>query len=157
MPNKEEKTEFHIGIRRIKDIFFCVKENLFIPDSTKEIKIEIQQELGFNLDKDWVFFTLRVYFHYAESIKDENLVEIKVQNIFELKELKEFERSENLIELPPSIVLTIVSISIAHTRALLAKNTAGTVFQDTLFPILNVAELTKNLFPHIKLEKPIES
>jgi hypothetical protein len=47
----------------------------------------------------------------------------------------------------------MVSVGIAHTRALLAKNLAGTLLDETLLPVFNPLSLAQEFFPNLFSDK----
>lgn len=133
------------SIKRVKDILFFVNERLYIQDPQKPIKIGLGQTIGYNSDKNLVNFTLRIYLHYPDS-PGEILVEIQVENIFEVVGLKAFTDSNSF---PAEILISIISISLSHARALLSRNISGTVFQEFILPITNPLDVAVHFFPSL--------
>jgi hypothetical protein len=141
-----ERTKPLLAIKRVKDITFSVNELLFVPDLTKEIKIKLNQRHGANTERNLVDFTIHIFLHYDNS--EDVLAGVEVQNIFEVSNLKDFAKPEQL-ELPVDIWVSIISMAITHGRALFAKNLAGTVYQDIILPILNPYDVAKHFLPDI--------
>jgi len=50
------------------------------------------------------------------------------------------------IKLPGWFLITIVNLSVGHTRALLSVHTAGTRFADKILPIANANEMALAFF-----------
>jgi hypothetical protein len=150
MAKETLKTNFLFSILRIKDLQFNVYEHLFVPN--KGVQINLLQTLGFNIETETVNLTLGVMLHYIDSSPNEILIEINVQNLFKVENLKNYITENNQLKLPQEAIITLTSLSISHSRALLAKNTAGTAFQDTLLPIMNPVEVATSLNP-IMFEK----
>jgi len=136
-----------ITIKRIKEQVFIIQENL-LQDTSRLIKIEISQNLAFALEANLVDLTLRIYYHFPDD-SDTILVDISVQNLFEITDLKSFMTNGTEIKLPPMVIASIVGLSISHTRALLAKNLFGTVLQDSLPAIVNSEEVARHFFPRM--------
>jgi len=44
------------------------------------------------------------------------------------------------------MLITIVGLSISHTRALMAQKALGTKFSEVYIPIVNPTQITKDLF-----------
>lgn len=132
-------------IKRIKDVSFFINEGLYIPDPKKVIKIDLNQSFGTNFEKKLVNLTLLIQLKYENAPPNEKLASMEVQNIFEIPELLSFVKDEE-IELPFDLLVTLVSISLSHGRALLAKNMAGSIYQDTLMPILSPVDITQHFF-----------
>jgi hypothetical protein len=51
----------------------------------------------------------------------------------------------NQSNLPDNLGVTMLSMAITHTRALLAKSASGTIFKNILIPIVNPSELYHSL------------
>jgi hypothetical protein len=143
-----------IAIRRIKDISFFVNDGLFINSVSKEFKVELQQQLTYNIETNFVAITLRVYYHFEGSEPNENLVDIQVENVYEILDLVRF-IYDNELRLPPDVIVTLLQLSVSHTRALLAKNMAGTALQDQIMSIINPVDLATTFYP--RMMPPIES
>lgn len=142
---KIQDTTYAYSIKRIKDVSFYVNERLYIDDPLKMIKVELSQTIGVNVENNSVNFTLRVFLHYQDS-PENILAELYVENIFEVENLKEFV-SEKGLGFPNQLLVSIISMSISHSRALLAKNLHGTVYQTVLIPITNPLEVAQHFFP----------
>lgn len=148
MPNKNvNEIIFSYSVKRVKDIYFNINEQLFIPDPTKLIKIELGHRLGFNLLVNQLNFTLRIYLHYDGM--DEILVDMQVDNVFEIQNMQQYQVENQLIVLPQLLITSIVSMSLSHGRALLQKNTAGTVFQDVVLPVTNASAVAEHFFAYM--------
>lgn len=145
----EEKIE--IKIKRIKDVTFYVNENLHDPDPEKLIKIELNPLLGFKADDNTIALIIRVSFHYAgtEHSPENTLLDIQVQNIYEIDNVVGFVNEENMIVLPEKSIISLLDLSISHTRALLAKNAAGTVYQDSPMPVFDAENVARFFFPYM--------
>ncbi len=133
------------AIKRVKDTFFSIKEELYIADPDKIIQIELGERIGFNAETNLVNFILRICFHYENS--EEVLVDIQIENLFEVEDLQRFRNVEGLFILPKDLLISIVGISLSHGRALLAKNLAGTRWQDNLLPVANPEQVAKHFYP----------
>lgn len=143
-----------IEVKRIKELAFYINESIFDPNASTPLRIELQQRLAFYIPNNIVDFTLRVYYHFPNSKPNEDvLMDIHVQNIFEIEDLGKYQIEETKIKLPPEFIITIIGLSISHTRALLAKNIAGTAFQDQMMAIINPEAVAMHFFPHMFPEK----
>ncbi len=47
------------------------------------------------------------------------------------------------------MIITLVGLSVSHTRALFLKRLSGTALQENILPILNPAEMAKQFFPEM--------
>ncbi|HVU94843.1 MAG TPA: hypothetical protein VHE34_06440 [Puia sp.] len=136
-----------IGIKRIKEISFQIREDLLL-DSSRTILIEIGQNLSFAIDEGLVSFALRFYYHFAEE-REPILVDFTVQNVFEIPNLQRFIFERGELKLPPVTISNIVGLSISHGRALLAKQLSGTVLQENLPYIVDPANVARHFFPRM--------
>ncbi|MCD4794679.1 MAG: hypothetical protein K8R54_15695 [Bacteroidales bacterium] len=139
---KKEIT-FDIGIRKIKDLAFSVNEDV---EFKKETSIQINSGLQFNKSDDTIELLLNINFLTKES--NIEFMNSRTSNIFYIPNLVQYENKTNpdMFNLPDAMLITIVSLSITHARALISRNAKGTKFEDIYLPIFNPADLTKNLF-----------
>jgi hypothetical protein len=125
-----------------------MNEPLFSLSSSKVFRVEIALVLSFNIENNLVFLVAHVLYHTVDTTPpDQIMMEIKVQNVFEIDDLKTFLIEANEIKLPADIITSFVGLSISHTRALMAKNIAGTLLQDNLMGIVNPEHMAKHFFP----------
>lgn len=136
-------SSYQLGITKIKDIEFYVDEGIAI-HSTEKVSLNFEVSLNINLEQKQIDFILGVLFLYAN---EQCFLRIKTSNVFVIPSFDEFERdSDNNPLLPDSLLVTMLSLSISHTRALLARNSLGTKFSDFYIPIVNPSELAADLF-----------
>jgi hypothetical protein len=143
---KNEQPSF-VKVKRIKEISFSINE-LLLDDPSKTISMDMGQEFGFVLEDNLIGLTLRMFYHYPNDLQN-ILAEINVQNIFEIENLKQFLINEAEIKLPEETITTIVGESIAHLRALLAKNLFGTALQEKLPALVNPRKVARYFYPQM--------
>ena len=144
-----EKVE--IIVKRIKQISFRVDESAKLNNEfdKTDAGVELDFISGFNVEKDYVAFTLRVRY-ILPNINNQIFIETEVVNSFGIKDLKRFIRIEGEDPLLPMEVLTtIVGLSISHTRALLSASLSGTVYNNTVLPIFDPFIVTQHFFKDI--------
>ena len=71
-----------------------------------------------------------------------------MQNVFFIANIRQFLK-DGILNLPSDLLISIVSLSISHTRGLFAQNLAGTAFNDFMLPITNPIDAAKHFFPSI--------
>jgi len=142
-----ENENVFFGVKRVKDIYFAINEQLYVPDPTKVVKVELGERIGFNLEFNLVNFILRIFFHYVEE--PEILVDFQVENIFEVSNLIQFRNKDEIMILPPKLITSIVGLSLSHGRALLLKNTSGTRWQEIVLPVTNPEDVAKYFYPYM--------
>ncbi|HWK03232.1 MAG TPA: hypothetical protein VNS58_06355 [Puia sp.] len=135
------------AIKRVKETFFSIKEDLYVEDPNKIVRIELGERIGFSAESNLVNFILRIFFHYQDS--QEVLVDINVENMFEVEDLQRFMNEDGIFILPETLLISIVSMSLSHGRALLSKNIAGTRWQDIVLPIANPGQIAKHFYPYM--------
>lgn len=139
-----ENIQVNIAIKKIKDFGFYINEQVAIP-SNGQLNITFNVSTNFILQENSVEIILEAIFFNGES--NEEVIKINTTNIFFIKELNEFhDQQKEQIEVPDNLMITLLSLSVSHTRALLAKNTVGTKFSDFYLPIVNPVDLYKQLF-----------
>lgn len=148
MSIEQNNKTFDYAIKRVKDTSFYINEKLFINSPEKVIKIDLRQTFGINIQLNLIEFTLIIFLHYEDAPPEEKLVEIEVQNVFEVLDLKKYIIKDG-IHLPDALLISIISMSISHGRALLSKNLGGTVFQEIILPITDPVEVAAHFFPNM--------
>jgi|GEM_PF-1729717 len=136
-----------IAVKRVKEIFFSINEQLFIPDPDKIVRIELGERIGFNIEGDLVNFILRIYYHYLDA--SEVLVDMQVENLFQVGNLKDYLTKDGIVLLPPNLITSIVGISLSHGRALMFKNTIGTRWEEIVLPVTNPENVAKYFYPYM--------
>lgn len=145
MSNNENSSNIIFSINYIKEVSFVVRENLLGSDLNKEILVQLIGETGYNLEQNILKFSLKVWYHFRDE--EAELAAIEVENLFTVKDLKNFIRSDSKIQFPPIVWAHIIGISLSHTRSLFTKNLAGTALQKVMVPIMNPTEVAKEFFP----------
>ena len=139
-------TKYDLEARRIKELYFFINESAAGMPGNQPVKLEVGLHMTFKPDANLVMLTIRAFYHFPVRPPEDALLDIQVQNAYEIPELKQFYR-DDMLQLPPSLITTIVELSLAHTRAILATKTAGTVFQDTLLAVMDARDLAAHFFP----------
>ena len=137
-----------ITIRRIKEFGFYIHEFL-IQDPTVPVQFEMALQLSFTIETNTVYMMVRVYQHYQDAPADQIIADLQVQNIFEISGLYHFQSGPSQLILPQNLIIGLVSLSVSHTRALMALRTTGTALQEILIPVVNPAEIAKQFFPEM--------
>lgn len=137
-----------INVKRIKSRYFSIDEFNIANDAI--FKVEFSHVLMVDSAANLIFFDLKVWYSIPQNNTQNRVVlDCLVQNIFEVANIESFKQDDGKIKLPNEILINIVSMAITHTRAVVAINTAGTVFQDTLIPVVDPIEATMAFFKEI--------
>ena len=123
-----------------------MNESLYEGTSEKVLNIQLSQKLGFTKERNLADITIRMFYVYADK-PDVAILDIEVQNIYEIPGLDQFIVGDSEIQLPQPLIATLLDTSISHTRALLAKNIAGTVFQENLLNIVDPHDVAAHFYP----------
>ena len=138
-----EQKRVNIAVKKIKELEFFINEAVSLADPPSYI---FSFELTVNLDliENTVEMVLTAIF--LDENQGNVFMRIKTSNVFLLLELADFHVNEGTeFNIPDNIMVTFLSLSISHTRALLAKNAIGTKFADIYIPIVNPSEILKQL------------
>jgi hypothetical protein len=139
-----EHKHVRIGVKKIKEIEFFVDEDITLANPA-EIKFGFKVTLNLILEDKTAEMVLTAFF--SDKYQGNVFMRIKTSNVFLLLELADFHKSENdKFNIPDNVLVTLLSLSISHTRALLAKNAIGTKFADLYIPIVNPVDVFKSLF-----------
>lgn len=137
-----------ITILKIRELAFSILEERV--DETG-LSIGFSVETIINFDEET--FEIKVDYSLKSKSTGLSYVQIKVSNLFRISNLKDYSTKDKAhVTLPDATLITMLSLSISHTRALLAKNTAGTTLEQYLLPIVNPTEIAKQIF-NIPMDK----
>jgi hypothetical protein len=139
-----EQIQVNIAVKKIKEVEFFVNEEVELANPPVA-SISFELTTNINLDEKSVEMLLTTFF--TDTIQGNMFMKIKTSNVFLFLELANFHKSEtNEFDIPDNVLVTFLSLSISHSRALLAKNALGTRFADLYIPIVNPSEILKQLF-----------
>lgn len=134
-------------IKEIKETYFLIREELYIPDPTKMVKIELYHRIGVNTEAKRVKFTLGSYIHYFE--KSDKLAEMAIDTVFELPNMNQYQMKNTEMILPSDVLLTMVRESIGHLRALFFVKLKGTPYHNIIIPHDDTEKVTAYFFPNL--------
>jgi hypothetical protein len=113
-------------------------------EEIKEAKYILGYQSEYDVEKN--SFEIQIVADLIPIESDFKLLHIRVANGFVIENLVSFwSKESNMINIPEVLFITMLSMSITHTRALLAKNTSGTIFEKFLIPIVNPAEMASQM------------
>ncbi len=139
-----EQTQVNIAVKKIKDIEFFINEEL---ESTNPLIPNISFELTINCDLKEKSVEMLLSTIFVDPNNGNILMKIKTSNVFLFLELANYYKPDtNEFNIPDNVMVTFLSLSISHSRALLSKNAMGTKFADLIIPIVNPSEILKKLF-----------
>lgn len=145
MARKKGNKAFQVSIKKVKQISFGIDETAEAPDAG-DLIVNIEQNLSFSEKDDTVVLLLNITF--SSKSAEKVLMNGIVQNVFVLKDLKRMVNKErpDMLNLPEAVLSSLLSVSISHSRALMAQSAMGTAFQDLYIPLVNPDQLVKELF-----------
>lgn len=139
-----EQNQVNLRVIKIKDIEFSFDEVVTL-ENPEEFSVGFELTINLKLEDNTVEMILGAFF--SDKLQGNVFMKIKTSNVFSLLELADFRKPDlNGYDIPDNLLVTLLSISISHTRALLAKNSIGTKFADLYIPIVNPSEIFKQLF-----------
>lgn len=144
MPHKMDPIQVNIAIKKIKEVEFIVNEEVEIANpNIANISFELTTNINLNDTSVEMLLTAT----FSDMTQGTVFMKIKTSNVFLVLELAQFHSPENnTFNIPDNVLVTLLSLSISHTRALLAKNALGTKFAELYIPIVNPSEVLKQLF-----------
>jgi hypothetical protein len=137
--------EFHINIKQLRLTSFKIVDIVDMP-SPELLKVGMQQVIQTSLPDLTLSLELKVSFSNQEDVV---LLEAVSKNVFSILELPLMmaHGSTDRINIPDNIMVTLLSISISHTRALMSQASLGSKFQDILLPIVDPQRLKESMVP----------
>jgi hypothetical protein len=155
-PNKnltiDNSLSVAIAVRRIKMLSFFIDEQNIPLEAI--FQIDFGQTIQFNIENSLLFFNLRVYYTLANLKPERIVLDSMIQNIFELANIQNHVENENQLRLPNETIVSLVSLSIGHARSLISHYAGGTIFQDTLIPVVNPVAAAIAFFPERNFQEP---
>lgn len=144
-------TQIAYKIARVKDTSFSVNETLYDANyPADKIQIRINCEIRFNQEADFIMIDINPSYLYKKEGDGAELIlgSINVHNAFKVKDVKDFVENDT-IYIPTNFLITLVSLSISHTRALFSKNLDGTALNGIIMPIIDPVDFCKNTFGYM--------
>ncbi len=138
----ENEQQFGFAIKRIKELAFNINQ-------AEEISQDFEFGFGvlINFDIEASTFELQILTDLVHKENKKSFVHITVSNVFYIEDLKKYVRDDGVtFDIPDMALISMLSISISHTRALMAKNTLGTTYENHFIPIVNPTEMAKEIF-----------
>ncbi|SRR6056297_2346108 len=143
---KNKKINF--ALISIKELGFAYKNpREIIPDFTPEknpLEVKVNVNYRWNLEKNLFGVVIDLFY----LIKDKNnkkveLVKLSFISEFFIENLKEIfiVRTNNDFDMDEKFESTLVGLAISTGRGILYEKTAGTVFNNFIFPVVNPMEL----------------
>jgi len=134
----------NIAIKKIKEVEFIVNEEIGLTDPSLA---NIGFELTTNINPEAKTVELLLTAFFFHQLTGNVFLKIRTSNLFLLLELADFSgKGNDEFDIPDNILVTLLSLSISHTRALLARNAIGTKFSELYIPIVDPSEVLKQMY-----------
>ncbi len=138
----QEKQGLKTGILNIQDLGFQV--NIFEEPDNENIAIGYDMNLSFDEIENWIQFIIEVEF--VNSKNQVRIIYSTVLSKFFVENLNQyFTEDKEALQLPHQGLETLFGLAFTHTRAILAKNLAGTIHSHLYIPIINPTVLLNSL------------
>lgn len=132
-----------ISINRIKELEFNMTQN----EDVSYDNVQLGFNVVLNIENEKKTIDFQLSFDLIDIAENNVLVHIKVSNVFKVDNLETFLKDDGkTFDIPDNGLVTMLSLSISHTRALLSKSTQGTAYSSFLIPIVNPVEIMKQIF-----------
>src|SRR6185312_2078773 len=99
-------TKYDLEVRRIKELYFFINEAAAGMPGNQPVRLEVGLHMTFKPDADLVMLTIRAFYHFPARPPEDVLLDIQVQNAYEIPGLKQFHR-DDMLKLPPSLITAI--------------------------------------------------
>lgn len=144
----ESKPAVELGVKRITLLGWNVAERPF-EEGKYEFDFSITQNTSFDTVNEMAAFIIT--FTYKNKATEELLISFTVLNMYHLKGLKAFGKEVNgqiEILLPRDVLVTCLSLSLSHCRAILSQNITNTIYSTVIpLPVFNPVEVANVLYP----------
>ena len=142
-----------IKINNIKEEEFKFSDDNI--EVIEEENLSIGINLGFRIDKEKNFFTVRFTISYTykdkssetskEIMKFTTLTRFELSDINEiLKVIEKEDSDEEVFDIPDNLIYTFVGTAISSTRGMLVYKLAGTKLSSFYIPMIDVQNLMKD-------------
>jgi hypothetical protein len=145
---------FQYTITNVKVVGFFINENIVDKADKNKIRIQFNYKLSFDIESNILNFSFKTVYYYDDLTPNNPISFIEVENLFYIENLKAFLSENQEITLPNQLWLTIVSMSITHTRSLFCHFHGNTALNGTTIPVINPLDVTKAFFPHMVFDNP---
>jgi len=139
-----EQPPFEMNIVRVIDLAFSVNEKIFKLNA--QIEVIFTHRTSWSVENNMLVIDLNSTIHYKDDTTKTPIISLTVQNIFSVKNLQDFIIENGEPQIPINALVTMVSLCVSHSRALMAKNCAGTIYKGILLPLINPLEMTQSFY-----------
>jgi hypothetical protein len=136
---KESKPKYQFGIKEIKEqSSFIAKKMSF--DKINGLAIEFHIVTNIDVENSEIKITSEIT--YKNNKTKRRLFFISVINTFLVKDLKSFtkkiddENEKDLYDIPDTLLLTLIRLSLSHVRGIMVPKTTGTNLEKFFLPII---------------------
>lgn len=137
-----------LAVKRITLLHWNTVERPFEIGKT-EFDFSITQNTSFDLNNELGAF--EITFTYKNKTTGDTLIELSVLNVYHLKGMKDLVKNPNdetEAALPRDILVTCLSLSLSHVRAILSQNVASTIYSTIIpLPVFNPVQVAAALYP----------
>lgn len=139
----KQVTPIEMNIVRVIELSFLVNEKIFKEGAI--VEFSFTHRSSWSVHDNMFGIDLTSSIHYKDDTSRAAILSLTVQNLFFIKNLGGF-ISEEKAMIPTDALITMVSLSVSHSRALMAKNSAGTVYSGIILPLINPIEMTQSFY-----------
>lgn len=129
-----------ISIVKIQPEKFEINEKLKIKNSGKDLNVNFDIGYEFHLKGQLMSFTITIQFRDKKKT-DDIYAQSSVKSIFNLQFENNNLSKESKVDIDKQSLITMLSLSISHTRAIMATYTNGTSHEQLVVPIINPTAL----------------
>lgn len=142
MEKQNETISF--GVARIKDLAFEIDETANV-DEKLTSQVTFNNAMSFSLEQGQIHFVIDVRF-FTDKVENSTFLRGKAQTTFFVENMQKFVKEDtNEIDLPHDALVAMFSISFSHTRALVAKASMGSRYNNLYLPLINPKELLESM------------
>lgn len=143
MANQADEISIELAILKIQDLGFTIDERATV---AAQSKLDYNINVGYNVNEDWIEFTISPIMRNAETLQI--FLSGSVLTRFLVKDIKTFVDGDRL-NIPDTAMTTLFSMAFTHTRAILAKNCAGSRYSTIYLPIINPKEMLDQVMKNL--------
>lgn len=135
-----------LRIIRIKDLDFFIDEGFDIDiTSLENIDIQWNSNIVFKKEEKRFDFTIGIKFQKKGDQKESFLGGHFLTSFFTENVDDFLNKSKDKYDIPDQAIITMFSLSVTHARALLAKASMGSRYNDLYLPAINPTELLRQV------------
>ncbi|NVM62002.1 hypothetical protein FHW88_000278 [Mucilaginibacter sp. SG538B] len=141
LQSDQDTKVFEFGVREIQDLGFSIPIEPVMPAN---VHIGYGLSYSFKGEENTMAITVSVRFASITNGEENEFLTTHVKTRFFIKDMAQYFKNDSYV-FPGSTMESMFGIALSHTRAVLAKNIAGTEYSSYIIPLADPVALYQNI------------